>query len=58
VYAIRRRRHPGFMTILWIASLILRNSSIVDIFWGAGFVRRQLGVFCAHPAMACPPASG
>jgi len=28
----------GFMTILWIASLILRDSSIVDIFWGPGFV--------------------
>ncbi len=26
------------MTILWIISLILRNSSIVDIFWGTGFV--------------------
>ena len=28
----------AYMAILWIASLILRNSSIVDIFWGAGFV--------------------
>ena len=28
----------GFMTAIWIASLLLRNSSIVDIFWGAGFV--------------------
>ena len=27
----------GLMTALWIASLILRNSSIVDIFWGPGF---------------------
>lgn len=26
------------MTLLWIISLALRNSSIVDIFWGAGFV--------------------
>jgi steroid 5-alpha reductase family enzyme len=26
------------MTILWIASVILKNVSIVDIFWGAGFV--------------------
>jgi steroid 5-alpha reductase family enzyme len=26
------------MTLLWLASLSLRNSSIVDIFWGAGFV--------------------
>ncbi|MGC9360915.1 MAG: DUF1295 domain-containing protein [Anaerolineae bacterium] len=28
----------SYMTLLWIASLVLRNSSIVDIFWGAGFV--------------------
>jgi len=28
----------GLMTALWIVSLILRNSSIVDIFWGTGFV--------------------
>jgi steroid 5-alpha reductase family enzyme len=26
------------MTILWLISLRLKNSSIVDIFWGAGFV--------------------
>jgi steroid 5-alpha reductase family enzyme len=28
----------GFMVILWIVSLFLKNSSIVDIFWGIGFV--------------------
>jgi steroid 5-alpha reductase family enzyme len=28
----------AFMTILWIVSLALKNSSIVDIFWGTGFV--------------------
>jgi steroid 5-alpha reductase family enzyme len=28
----------GFMFILWLASLALKNSSIVDIFWGLGFV--------------------
>lgn len=28
----------GWMTFLWIVSLFLKNSSIVDIFWGAGFV--------------------
>lgn len=28
----------GLMTLLWLVSLALRNSSIVDIFWGAGFV--------------------
>jgi len=28
----------GLMTALWIISLLLKNSSIVDIFWGTGFV--------------------
>jgi len=28
----------GFMTVLWVVSLLLKDSSIVDIFWGAGFV--------------------
>jgi steroid 5-alpha reductase family enzyme len=27
-----------YMTVLWLLSLALRNSSIVDIFWGLGFV--------------------
>ena len=26
------------MTLLWLLSLVLKNSSIVDIFWGTGFV--------------------
>jgi len=26
------------MTLLWILSLYLKDSSIVDIYWGAGFV--------------------
>jgi steroid 5-alpha reductase family enzyme len=28
----------GLMTLLWVVSLALRNSSIVDPFWGTGFV--------------------
>ncbi len=28
----------GFMFLLWLLSLALKNSSIVDIFWGFGFV--------------------
>lgn len=28
----------GLMTLLWLASLALRDSSIVDPFWGTGFV--------------------
>lgn len=28
----------GLMTAIWLLSLALRNSSIVDVFWGTGFV--------------------
>ncbi len=28
----------GLMFILWLVSLALKNSSIVDVFWGTGFV--------------------
>ena len=28
----------GLMTTLWIVSVILKNVSIVDMFWGLGFV--------------------
>jgi steroid 5-alpha reductase family enzyme len=28
----------GLMAVLWVVSLVLRNSSIVDPFWGTGFV--------------------
>jgi steroid 5-alpha reductase family enzyme len=28
----------GLMILLWLLSVALRNSSIVDIFWGTGFV--------------------
>jgi steroid 5-alpha reductase family enzyme len=28
----------GLMTLLWLLSLIIRDASIVDIFWGTGFV--------------------
>jgi steroid 5-alpha reductase family enzyme len=28
----------GMMTAMWLLSLVLKDSSIVDIFWGAGFV--------------------
>ena len=44
----------GFMTILWIVSLILRNSSIVDIFWGAGFVLVNWVGFAITPAGFLP----
>ena len=32
----------GTMLFLWLASLALKNSSIVDIFWGLGFVIASL----------------
>jgi steroid 5-alpha reductase family enzyme len=38
VYAITLGILLGLVTILWLASLRLGNSSIIDIFWGAGFV--------------------
>ena len=28
----------SIMTILWVVSIILKNVSIVDMFWGLGFV--------------------
>jgi len=39
----------ALMTILWIVSLILRNSSIVDIFWGTGFVITNWVAFLLTP---------
>ncbi len=39
----------GFMTILWLISLFLKNSSIVDIFWGAGFVMTNWIYFASAP---------
>jgi len=27
----------AYMTVIWLASLALRNASIVDVFWGLGF---------------------
>jgi len=39
----------GLMTILWFVSLLLRNSSIVDIFWGTGFVISSWVYFLLTP---------
>lgn len=33
------------MTLLWFASVLLRNVSIVDLFWGAGFVLAEVIYF-------------
>lgn len=40
----------AFMTLLWAVSLALRDSSIVDSFWGVGFVAVAIGVAAASPA--------
>ncbi len=37
------------MTILWLVSLWLKNSSIVDIFWGTGFVIANWVYFMLTP---------
>jgi steroid 5-alpha reductase family enzyme len=37
------------MTLLWLVSLALKNSSIVDIFWGTGFV---IVAWVAYPLTA------
>ena len=39
----------GLMTILWLISLGLKNSSIVDIFWGTGFVIVTWAAFLLTP---------
>jgi steroid 5-alpha reductase family enzyme len=35
----------GYMVLIWLVSLPLRNASIVDIFWGFGFVVVALALF-------------
>lgn len=39
----------GLVTILWLVSLLLKNSSIVDIFWGTGFVIANWVYFILAP---------
>ena len=39
----------GLMTLLWLVSLALKNSSIVDIFWGFGFVIFAWAAFLLTP---------
>ncbi len=39
----------GMMTLLWLISLILKDASIVDIFWGAGFVVSNWVYFALTP---------
>jgi steroid 5-alpha reductase family enzyme len=39
----------GLMIVLWLISLALKNSSIVDIFWGTGFVIVAWAAFLFTP---------
>jgi steroid 5-alpha reductase family enzyme len=39
----------GIMILLWILSLILKDASIVDIFWGTGFVITNWVYFALTP---------
>ncbi len=38
-----------FMTAIWLVSVLIKNSSIVDIFWGAGFVVAAIAYFALTP---------
>ena len=49
VYLIGLAVIIGFMAALWLVSLALKNSSIVDIFWGAGFVLAAWLYFALTP---------
>jgi steroid 5-alpha reductase family enzyme len=44
----------GCMTALWLLSLFLKNSSIVDIFWGTGFVIVNWVYFALSPEGCLP----
>jgi steroid 5-alpha reductase family enzyme len=46
----------AFATVLWLVSLVLRDSSIVDSFWGIGFVAIALIVAAAAPGNLAPRA--
>jgi steroid 5-alpha reductase family enzyme len=39
----------GLMTFVWLLSLVLKNTSIVDIFWGSGFVLTSWVYFALTP---------
>ena len=49
IYGIAALVILGYMALLWIVSLIMKDSSIVDIFWGAGFVLANWVYFAFTP---------
>ena len=54
VYLIVLGAILALMTLLWLLSLRLKNSSIVDIFWGSGFVIAAWLYFALTPDGALP----
>lgn len=54
LYAILAMVVLGAMTLLWLLSLRLRNASIVDIFWGLGFILFLGGAFLLTPNSYAP----
>lgn len=44
----------GVFFVLWLASLRLRNASIVDVWWGPGFALISLATFVLTPEGALP----
>lgn len=54
IYALVALAVFVFMVVLWVISLILRDSSIVDPFWGAGFVIANWVSFALTPGGALP----
>jgi len=49
IYGISALVILGLMTLLWLISLLLKDASIVDIFWGAGFVVSTWVYFALTP---------
>lgn len=49
IYLIGAAVIVGLMALLWLVSLALRNSSIVDPFWGTGFVIANWLYFALTP---------
>jgi steroid 5-alpha reductase family enzyme len=49
VYLILGLLILALMTLLWLVSLPLKNSSIVDIFWGTGFLITAWAAFLITP---------
>lgn len=47
----------SLMTVLWLVSLAVKNASIVDIFWGVGFVLVAWVTFLLHPGNPAPRAA-